>query len=83
MTATAADARPAEPATATRPRLPLAIALLVGGVAAFIVGGALAWGANPMVGFFIGGAGIAAIVVGAILARNAMVGRYLEGGGER
>lgn len=68
---------------ATRSRLPLAITLLVLGVAAFIVGGALAWGANPLLGFFIGGAGTAALVVGAILARNAMVGRYLDGGDEQ
>jgi hypothetical protein len=81
MTATASEAHAAEPAQ--RSRLPLAIALLVGGVAAFIVGGALAWGANPLLGFFIGGAGTAALVVGAILARNAMVGRYLDGGDER
>ena len=80
MTATASEARMAEPAE--RSRLPLAIVLLVGGVAAFIVGGALAWGANPLVGFFIGGAGTAALVGGAILARNSLIGRYLNGGDE-
>lgn len=80
MTATAANAPQAEPAT--RSRLPFAIVLLVGGVAAFIVGGALAWGPNPMLGFFVGGAGIAAIVVGAIFARNSLIGRYLDGGEE-
>jgi hypothetical protein len=63
--------------------LRLAIVLLVLGVIAFIVGAALAWGANPLLGFFIGGAGTVAFVVGAILARNSLIGRYLDGGDER
>lgn len=57
-----------------------AILLLVGGVACFLLGAALAWGSNPLLGFSIGGAGTIALVVGAVLARNAMVGRFLEGG---
>lgn len=63
-------------------RLSLAIGLLVGGVIAFVVGGALAWGANPLLGFTIGSLGTIALVVGAILARNSLIGRYLEGGEE-
>jgi hypothetical protein len=80
VTTQAHVAAPAEPRA--RSRLPLAVALLVAGVAAFIVGGALAWGANPLLGFAVGGAGTVALVVGAILARNAMVGKFLDGGDE-
>jgi hypothetical protein len=65
-----------------RSKLPLAVALLVGGVACFIGGAALAWGSNPLLGFSIGGVGTIALVIGSVLARNAMVGRYLEGGDE-
>jgi hypothetical protein len=52
--------------------------LLFGGVAALLLGAALAWGVRPMVGFTIGSAGTIALVVGAILARRAMVGRFME-----
>ncbi len=69
-------------ASEPRSRLPLAIALLVGGVLCFIVGAALAWGDAPLLGFSIGGAGTIALVIGSVLARNAMVGRFLEGGEE-
>ena len=62
---------------AARKRQPLGVALLVAGVVAFVVGGALAWGTDPLLGFGVGGAGTVAIVVGAILVRNALVGRYL------
>ena len=65
-----------DPVTARR-RLPLAIVLLVVGVAAFIVGGILAWGAHALLGFAIGCAGTVAIVIGAILFRNAMVARFV------
>ena len=51
-------------------------------VACFIGGAALAWGADPLLGFSIGGVGTVALVVGAVLARNAMVGRFVEGEGE-
>ena len=67
---------------AKRPRLGLAALLLFSGVACFILGAALAWGANPLLGFSIGGVGTIALVIGSILARNAMVGRFLEGGEE-
>ena len=70
------------PAPTPPRRLGLAVALLVGGVVCFIVGAALAWGRNPLLGFSIGGVGTIALVVGSVLARNAMVGRYLEGEGE-
>lgn len=56
--------------------------LLLSGVACFILGAALAWGQRPMLGYSIGGAGTIALVVGAILARQAMVGRFLEAGDE-
>jgi hypothetical protein len=59
----------------------LAIALLLLGVASFIAGGALAWGPRPLLGWSIGSAGTIAIVVGAVLFRHAMIGRFLEGGG--
>lgn len=65
-----------------RSQLPLAIALLIGGVACFIGGAALAWGSNPLLGFSIGGVGAVALVIGSVLARNAMIGRFLEGEGE-
>jgi hypothetical protein len=61
----------------------LAFLLLVGGVVSFVVGGALAWGSDPLLGFAIGSVGTVALVVGAIMARNAMVGRFLEDGEER
>lgn len=64
-------------------RLPLAIALLLLGVACFLAGGAMAWGSRPLLGWSIGSAGTIAIVVGAVLFRNAMIGRFIEGeGGE-
>jgi hypothetical protein len=66
----------------TGSRLPVAILLLFSGVLCFIVGAALAWGAQPLLGFSIGGVGTVALVVGSIMARNAMVGRFLEGGNE-
>jgi hypothetical protein len=67
----------------SRPRgLAVPVLLLVLGVACFIVGAALAWGSNPLLGFSIGGAGTIALVVGSVLARNAMVGRFVEGGDE-
>ena len=59
-----------------------AILLLLVGLAGFLVGSALAWGSRPLLGFGIGGAGTVALVVGAILARNAMVGRFVEGDDE-
>jgi hypothetical protein len=67
---------------AAQRRLPLAFALLLLGVAGFVVGAAFAWGAKPLLGFTIGGAGTVALVVGSIMARNALVGRFLEGEGE-
>ena len=60
----------------------LAGTLLAAGILAFLVGAALAWGRYPLLGYSIGGAGTIALVVGAILARNAMVGRFLEAEGE-
>ena len=65
-----------------RSHLALAAGLLFAGVVCFIGGSALAWGSNPLLGFSIGGVGTILLVVGSILARNAMVGRYLEGGEE-
>jgi len=65
-----------DPAVARR-RLPLAIVLLLLGVAAFIVGGVLAWGRFALLGFSIGCAGTVAIVIGAIHFRNAMVARFV------
>ncbi|MFA5944342.1 MAG: hypothetical protein WC876_07750 [Candidatus Thermoplasmatota archaeon] len=62
--------------------LPFAIVLLLLGLAGFLAGSALAWGPRPLLGFTIGGAGTVALVVGAILARNAMIGRFVEGDGE-
>ncbi|MHB1261005.1 MAG: hypothetical protein ACYC2H_04735 [Thermoplasmatota archaeon] len=67
------------PASSGRRGLPLAIVLLVGGVACFLLGAALAWGSNPLLGFSVGGAGTIALVIGSVLARNAMVGQFLEG----
>ncbi len=60
--------------------LRLAVALLVVGVLCFVGGGALAWGASPLFGFMVGGVGTVLLVVGAILARNSLIGRYLDGG---
>ena len=62
-----------------RPDLAL---LLFTGVVCFVVGGALAWGLNPLLGFAIGGFGTVLLVVGAVLFRNAMVGRFLQDGQE-
>jgi hypothetical protein len=69
-------------APGSRRRLPLAAALLFVGVACFVGGAALAWGNDPLLGFTIGGLGTVLLVIGSIMARNALVGRYLEGGGE-
>ena len=66
----------------SRPRPFLAAVLLFVGVACFIVGGALAWGVNPLLGFSLGGFGTILLVVGAVLFRNAMVGRFLQEGQE-
>lgn len=60
-------------------RVAPAAALLVLGVAAFILGGALAWGTSPLLGFSIGSAGVVAVVVGAVLVRSAMVDRFVLG----
>ena len=57
MTETLSAAKPPPPR-----RLPLAIALLLLGVASFLAGGALAWGSQPLVGWSIGSAGTIAIV---------------------
>ena len=59
-----------------------AFLLLALGVACFIVGAVLSWGRRPLLGYAIGAAGTAALVVGAILARQAMVGRFLAAGDE-
>ena len=67
---------------AKRPRIVFAALLLFIGVLCFVVGAALAWGSNPLVGFSIGGIGTVLLVIGSITARNAMVGRFLEGEGE-
>ncbi|HUR24991.1 MAG TPA: hypothetical protein VM327_03125 [Candidatus Thermoplasmatota archaeon] len=67
---------------ASQRRLPLAVLLLLIGLAGFIVGAAYAWGDHPLFGFTIGSIGTIALVIGSILARNAMVGRFLEGGDE-
>ncbi len=69
----------AGPTSSPRGGLPLAIVLLIVGVACFLIGTVLAWGSNPLLGFSIGGAGTIALVIGAVLARNAMVGRFVEG----
>ncbi|MEA3165904.1 MAG: hypothetical protein QOJ26_773 [Thermoplasmata archaeon] len=65
-----------------RPRKAVAALLLLLGVFCFIGGAALAWGSNPLLGFSIGGVGTILLVIGSIMARNAMVGRFLEGDGE-
>jgi hypothetical protein len=65
-----------------RRRLPLAIVLLFIGVAGFVVGAAYAWGDHPLFGFTIGSIGTVALVIGSIMARNALVGRFLEGADE-
>ena len=67
---------------ARRPRIVVAALLLVTGILCFIVGAALAWGSNPLLGFSIGSVGTILLVVGSIMARNAMVGRFLDGEGE-
>lgn len=67
---------------AARPNLLLAGSLLILGVLCFIGGAALAWGSDPLLGFSIGGVGTVLLVIGSIMARNAMVGRFLEGEGE-
>lgn len=79
MTAVEAPA-PGDETARSRRHLPLALVLLVVGVASFIVGGALAWGTDPLLGFSIGSVGTILLVVGAVLFRNAMIGRFLEGG---
>jgi membrane protein implicated in regulation of membrane protease activity len=56
----------------------LAFLVLVFGVACFIVGAALSWGDRPLLGYSIGAVGTVAFVVGAIMARQAMVGRFIE-----
>jgi hypothetical protein len=71
-----------EAAPARRAGVGVAASLLLLGVFCFIFGAALAWGANPLLGFSIGGVGTVLLVVGSIMARNAMVGRFLEGEGE-
>jgi membrane-bound ClpP family serine protease len=62
-----------------RPNRLLAGLLLILGVLCFVVGAALAWGSNPLLGFSIGGVGTVLLVVGSIMARHAMVARFLEG----
>lgn len=73
---------PSPSATPRRPNLLLAGLLLILGVLCFVVGAALAWGADPLVGFSIGGVGTMLLVIGSIMARHAMVGRFLHGEGE-
>jgi hypothetical protein len=60
----------------------LAVGLLFAGLACFLLGSALAWGRSAMLGYTIGSAGTVALVVGAILFRQSMVGRFLDGEGE-
>lgn len=71
-------ARGPAPTRAVLP-LPVAIALLVAGTACFVIGSALAWGERPLVGFSIGGFGAILLAVGAVTARNAMIGHLMEG----
>jgi hypothetical protein len=59
--------------------LPVAIGLLVAGTAFLVLGSALAWGQRPLLGFSIGGLGTIFLTVGAITARNAMIGHLMEG----
>jgi hypothetical protein len=54
-------------------------ALMPLGLLLVIVGAATAWGATPLVGFALGGAGLFAIVLGALFGKFAAAGPFPEG----